>query len=75
MPSTRATLATLIALSLFVGGIILLLSHIPFWSFFLGLPASQIGIVLLILTYERLSKKSLHEKIEEQILKRKEPEQ
>jgi len=49
-------LSTVISLTLFVGGIILLLSQISFWSLFLGIAATQIGIVFLIFSYEKLSR-------------------
>jgi len=42
---------------LFGGGILLLALKIPGWSLFLGLPAIQIGIVVLILVFEGLSRK------------------
>lgn len=72
---TKVLLSTVIALSLFFGGIALLLSHLAFWSYFFGIPAVQIGIVLLILTFERLSKKTLNEEIEEEMLRLKQKEE
>ncbi len=64
MINKRLTLSTLIAITLFLGGIIILFSHITFWSYFLGLPAVQIGIILLILTFEEISKRSLRSEAE-----------
>ena len=55
MKQLTLILATLISITLFIGGIILILSQIPFWSLFLGIGAIQIGIVFLIFTYEKLS--------------------
>ncbi len=56
---TKIVLSTIVALALFVGGIIILLfSKIPFWSVLLGTGASQIGIIALILTFERLSRET-----------------
>lgn len=55
MSLSKLILSTIVSLSLFVGGIIILLfSRIPFWSVFLGIGASQAGIVTLILTFEKL---------------------
>ena len=59
----------MISICLFGGGIVLLSSRVEFWSLFLGLPATQIGIVFLILIFERLSKKSLDEEIEEEMIR------
>jgi hypothetical protein len=49
----------LISLALFSGGIGLLLLKIPGWSLFLGLPATQIGIIFLIFSFDDLAKKHL----------------
>lgn len=52
------TLPTLIlSLTLFIGGIWLLISKIPDWSLFLGIPATQVGIILLIFTFDEINKK------------------
>lgn len=61
-------IATIISLSLFIGGIILMLAHIPFWSMALGIAATQIGIVFFIFTYERLSHESAVEELHRQNL-------
>lgn len=45
-----------LSLVLFVGGIVLLALRIPGWSLFLGLPAVQIGIVLLIFTFDEIAR-------------------
>lgn len=71
MTTTRNILLSLISVSLFGGGIALLSSRVEFWSLFLGLPATQIGIIFLILIFERLSKKTLNEEIEEEMLRMK----
>lgn len=54
---TKNLPALLLASLLFGGGIILLFLKIPGWSLFLGLPAVQIGIILLIFTFEGLTRK------------------
>jgi len=54
---TKSLPSLFLSLVLFVGGIVLLALRIPFWSLFLGLPASQIGIVFLIFTFESFSRK------------------
>ena len=46
-----------LSLVFFAGGIVLLLSRLPGWSLFLGLPATQIGIILLILTFDDIARK------------------
>jgi hypothetical protein len=66
-PPKRIIISTTIALTLFLGGILLLLAHVPFWSYIVGLPSAQIGTILLILTYEKLSKHSLDQKIEQEM--------
>lgn len=43
-------------LVLFVGGVWLLSLRIPFWSLFLGIAATQVGIVLLILSFDNSEK-------------------
>ncbi|MFH0864332.1 MAG: hypothetical protein V1858_04580 [Candidatus Gottesmanbacteria bacterium] len=55
----KKTLIAIISLGLFLGGIILLVIRIPFWSLLLGLPSVQIGIILIIFAFDRLS----HEEI------------
>jgi hypothetical protein len=45
-------LLVIVSLGLFVGGIVLLALGIPFWSQLLGIGAVQVGIVLVILTFE-----------------------
>lgn len=42
----------ILALGLFAGGVVLLYLKIPFWSLLLGIAAVQIGIVLVILTFD-----------------------
>lgn len=54
---TKTFPAVLISALLFLGGIILLFLKIPGWSLFLGLPAVQIGIVLLIFTFEAVGRR------------------
>lgn len=61
-------LSTLVSVILFIGGILLLQLRLKFWSYFLGIPATQIGIVLLVLTFERVWRKSIDKDISQQIL-------
>lgn len=64
MSKTRAILSVIISLSLFLGGIFLLSLRIPVWSLLLGLPSVQIGIVLIIFTFDRLSREEVEEELE-----------
>lgn len=64
MSKTRAILSVIISLSLFLGGIFLLALRIPVWSLLLGLPSVQIGIVLIIFTFDRLSREEVEEELE-----------
>ncbi|MBI2596000.1 hypothetical protein HYW46_04685 [Candidatus Daviesbacteria bacterium] len=50
----RFLMIMLVAMTLFIGGIILLLAKLPFWSYYFGIPSVQIGIIFLILSFERL---------------------
>lgn len=43
---------------LFVGGIWILSLRIPFWSLFLGIAATQVGIVLIILSFDNTAKQA-----------------
>jgi len=54
---TQTLPALILSLVLFIGGIWLLISRIPGWSLFLGIPATQIGIILLIFTFDEINKK------------------
>ena len=62
----KSFLITSAALSLFLGGIVLLLFAGGFWGYFLGIPAVQIGIVFIIFTFEKLSREASNEDIERQ---------
>lgn len=69
MDNIKIILITLISLGLFLGGIVLLISHVSFWSYFFGIPLIQVGIIFLISTFEKLSQnvtKREIEKIEEE---------
>ena len=63
MQKIRTILITVTSLTLFVGGIILLLSPIPFWSYFLGIPCILIGISFIILTFEKLSDDTIEKEL------------
>jgi hypothetical protein len=60
----KITLSAIVAAIMFIGGIILLFSNVPFWSLVLGIPATQIGIIFLIFSYERLSRESTFASLE-----------
>lgn len=62
----RIFLTTATALTLFIGGLILLLFAGGFWGYFLGIPAVQIGIVFIIFTFEKLSREAIDDDIERQ---------
>lgn len=63
MGKNRAGLSVVVSLVLFIGGIVLLALRIPFWGLFLGLPATQIGIILLIFSFDRLSQEEIEEEL------------
>lgn len=52
-------LSIIISLCLFIGGIIILGLRIPGWSLFLGLPAIQVGAILLIFSFDNLARKNV----------------
>lgn len=64
MSKGQATLSVIVSLTLFIGGIVLLALRIPFWSFILGLPSVQIGIVLMIFSFDRLSRERIERDLE-----------
>lgn len=64
MSKGHAILSVVTSLSLFLGGIFLLTLRIPVWSLLLGLPSVQIGIVLIIFTFDRLSREEIKEELE-----------
>jgi Ca2+/Na+ antiporter len=47
----------ILPLTLFIGGIVILTLKIPFWSLFLGIASTQIGIVFIIFSYEYYTKR------------------
>ncbi len=47
----------ILSLSLFFGGIVILLSHIPGWSLFFGLIITPLGVVLMIFTIDEVARK------------------
>ncbi len=63
MKKLKLFLLVFVSLGLFIGGIILLALRYPFWSLILGLPSIQIGIILLILTFDRLSQEEVENEI------------
>lgn len=46
--------AIVVSLFLFIGGIIILIADISGWSLILGVPATQIGIIFSIFTFDRI---------------------
>lgn len=74
MQNNKLVLLTIVSVLLFLGGIILLLAHLSVWSYILGIPATQIGIVFLILTFEKLSSRSLDDDLKEKAQKSSEEE-
>lgn len=61
----KTTFATILSLVLFLGGIGLLALRVPFWSLFLGLPATQIGIIFIILAFDQLSQNEVEQEMAE----------
>ncbi len=55
----RQTLMVILSLSLFGGGIVILVSHIPVWSLFFGLMITPLGVVLTIFTLDEVARKLL----------------
>ena len=53
----RQTLMVILSLSLFFGGIVILISHIPGWSLFFGLTITPLGVVLTIFTLDEVARK------------------
>lgn len=64
MSKTRLILSTATSLILFLGGLFLLALRIPVWSLLLGLPSVQIGIILIIFSFDRLSREEVEEELE-----------
>lgn len=48
-----------LSIALFVGGIYILSLKEPFWSLFLGIASIQVGIVLIILTFDSFIKRKI----------------
>ncbi|OGD84745.1 hypothetical protein A2165_03205 [Candidatus Curtissbacteria bacterium RBG_13_40_7] len=55
---------SLLAVALFLGGVALIISHIPFWSEFLGVPATLFGFGFIILTFDELNQLTLEDEVE-----------
>ena len=55
----KTTLTIIVSLGLFLGGIVLLVLQVPFWSLFLGLPSIQIGIVFIIFAFDAISREEV----------------
>lgn len=53
------------AIVLFIGGIVILILRIPFWSLILGIPAVQIGLILIIFTFDAMGRWTVEERLEE----------
>ena len=64
---TKLILITIIAVTLFLGGLILFFLKIAFWSLFLGIPAIQIGIVFLIYAFDKVSSAAADTEDQEEI--------
>lgn len=52
LTSLKSIGSLILSLVLFLGGIWLLSLRLPGWSFFLGLPAIQIGLIFMIFTFD-----------------------
>ncbi|MBI2034541.1 MAG: hypothetical protein HYT11_02290 [Candidatus Levybacteria bacterium] len=59
-------IATSVSLALFLGGITTLALHIEFWSYYFGIPATQMGIIFLILIFDKVSHITINEDLQEQ---------
>lgn len=56
MERFKITVALVLSIVLFLGGLALLLFvDIPFWGSFLGIPATIIGMAFIILTYDKVN--------------------
>lgn len=57
-------LRLILILSLFLGGIYILTLQIPFWSLLLGIPATQLGIYLIIILFDELGHTAVTKEID-----------
>ena len=55
----RAGISFLIGLLLFVGGLYILTLDLPGWKLLLGIPSAQFGIIILLLTFDEVTKRKL----------------
>jgi len=53
----RHSLTTILSLTIFTGGIVILLSRIPGWSLFLGLLLIPLGLVLMVFSLDETARK------------------
>lgn len=56
----RSVVPLVSGMTLLLGGIWLLTLPLPGWKLILGLPAAQLGIVLLMFAFDDITKKHLH---------------
>lgn len=56
----RSTVPLVSGITLLLGGIWLLTLPLPGWKLIIGLPAAQLGIVLLMFAFDDITKKHLH---------------
>ena len=54
----------ILSIILFLGGIFILVLRIPFWSLLLGIASIQVGIILIIFSFDQLGKWSVETHLE-----------
>lgn len=65
MSQTKLILSAVVALTLFIGGLVLFFLRISFWSLFLGIPSIQIGIIFLIYVFDKVSTSAIDQEDKE----------
>lgn len=56
----RSLVPSVVGLVLLIGGVWLLTLPLPGWKLILGIPAAQMGIVVLMYAFDDITKKRLH---------------
>jgi len=61
MERYKVNASVILSVVLFLGGLVLLLFHPPFWGTLLGVPAIIFGIVFIVLTFDKLNQLTLED--------------
>lgn len=65
MDKLKLIIATSVSLVLFLGGIATLALRIEFWSYYFGIPATQMGIIFIIIIFDKVSQITINEDLQE----------